>query len=80
MTISEHHVSSEEKGTIVHRAILRAIKSSFRAPVLLGRPPLAGEVEIAERVARRQRPLAPLHVVAHVDEDQVAAVEVAPEV
>ena len=62
----------------MHRAISRAIKSSFRAPVLLGGPPLAGEVEIAEGVARRQRPLAPLHVVAHVDEDQVAAVEVTP--
>ena len=79
MTISEHHISSEEKGTIVHRAISRAIKSSFRAPALLGRPPLAGKIEVAERVARRQRPLTPLHVVAHEDEDQVAAIEVAPE-
>ena len=77
--ISGHHLSPEQKGTIVHWAILRAIKTSFHAPVLVGRPPLAGEVEIAEGVSRRQRPLAPRHVVAHVDEDQVAAVEVAPE-
>ena len=62
----------------MHRAILRAIKSSFRTPVLVGRPPVAGKVQIAQRVARRERPLAPLHVVAHVDEDQVAAVEVTP--
>ena len=64
---------------LLHRAIFRAIKSSFRTPVLVRRPPVAGKVEISERVAGRQRLFTPLHVVAHVDEDQVAAIEVTPE-
>ena len=68
-----------ERIGIGHRAISRAIKSSFRTPVLVLRPPLAGKVQVPQRVARRQSPLAPLHVIAHVDKDQVAVVEVTSE-